>query len=92
MNARGACTSEGEANQLGDIEEEAEAARMAQSPPLRLLQMPQDSRLHAELLADARRSTMMCTVLTRMYIVLGIRIRTTAGGYNRPFYLPSEQR
>ena len=90
---RVACTSEGEANQLGDIEEEeAEAALVAQSPPLRLLQMPQDSRLHAELLADARRSTMMCTVLTRMYIVLGIRIRTTAGGYNRPFYLPSEKR
>ena len=67
MRVARACTSEGEANQLGDIEEEAEAARMAQSPPLRLLQMPQDSRLHAELLAESRRSTM--TVLGRMYIV-----------------------
>ena len=89
---RVACTSEGEASQLGDIEAEAEAEGLAESPPIRLLQVPPDSRLHAELLADARRSTMMCTVLTRMYIVLGMRIRTTAGGYNRPFYLPSEQR
>ena len=64
---RVACTSEGEANQLGDIEEEAEAALMAKSPPTRLLQVPQNSRLHAELLAESRRSTM--TVLGRIYIV-----------------------
>ena len=64
---RVACTSEGEANQLGDIEEAAEAALVAKSPPTRLLQVPQNSRLHAELLAESRRSTM--TVLGRMYIV-----------------------
>ena len=64
---RVACTSEGEASQLGDIEEEHEAALVAQSPPRRLRQMPPYCRLHAELLADARRYTM--TVLTRMYIV-----------------------
>ena len=66
---RVACTSEGEANQLGDIEAEAEAEGVAQSPPTRLLQVPPDSRLHAELLADAPRRSTMCTVLTRMYIV-----------------------
>ena len=64
---RVACTSEGEASQLGDIEEEAEAALVAKSPPTRLLQVPQNSRLHAELLAESRRSTM--TVLGRIYIV-----------------------
>ena len=64
---RVACASEGEASQLGDIEEEAEAALMVQSPPTRLLQVPPDSRLHAELLAESRRSTM--TVLGRIYIV-----------------------
>jgi hypothetical protein len=64
---RVACTSEGEASQLGDIEEEDEAALVAQSPPNRLRQVPPYCRLHAELLAESRRCTM--TVLTRMYIV-----------------------
>ena len=65
---RVACTSEGGvASQLGDIEEAAEAALVAKSPPTRLLQVPQNSRLHAELLAESRRSTM--TVLGRIYIV-----------------------
>jgi hypothetical protein len=66
---RVACTSEGEANQLGDIEAEGEAEGVAQGPPSRLLQMPADARVHAELLADAPRRSTMCTVLTRMYIV-----------------------
>ena len=56
-----ACTSEGEANQLHDIEAKTEAAEVAQSPPTRLLQVPPQCRLHDELLAGARRST---TVLT----------------------------
>ena len=49
---RVACTSEGEASQLGDIEEEDEAALVAQSPPNRLRQVPPYCRLHAELLAE----------------------------------------
>ena len=78
---RVACTSEGEASDIkakGKAKGEAKckgkgkasgkAQGVAQSPPKRLLQVPPRCRLHAELLARARRST-MSTVLTRMYIV-----------------------
>ena len=54
---RVACTSEGEAK-------ECEAEGVAHSPATRLPQVPPHARLHLELLAGARRSTTMCTVLT----------------------------
>ena len=78
---RVACTSEGEASDIkakGKAKGEAKckgkgkasgkAEGVAQSPPKRLLEVPQRCRLHIELLEGARRST-MSTVLTRMYIV-----------------------
>ena len=60
---RVACTSEGEANQLHDIEAKTEAEGVAQSPATRLLQVPPHCRLHLELLGRSRRSTVF-TVLT----------------------------
>ena len=58
--------AKGNAKGKGKGKATGKAEGVAQSPPKRLLQVQVHGRLHAELLAGARRST---TVLTRMYIV-----------------------